>query len=434
MSKMNNNRNFPFRNLSREAWQNLFIVAFLAFYAGQVILDIAWNNYCGNLAIDYCAFWSAGKIANTDGYGQVYNLERLWEIQQPITSKYMSVEQYAPVPVPYLPIFIFPFQFFALLDVIPGFWLWTALNAGGTVAYLRFFIQKTSLGRTINTRSLLLATLALPVFLNLFQGQVNLWLMICTGEFLRKIIDNKPFQAGLWLGGLLLKPQILILIIPALLFRRLFSTIYGFTLTSFGLGIASLFLGGWAIIPKLIQLWIGYTGGLPSNYPEAMMNWRMVALNINALSNSGLGWWVAIPCLIATLLFALYNWKFSFDNHSPQFAVAILGTFAATSAIAWHSHFSMMMIVIPILLYLMSQDILPNELFSFWIFMPPILMLITYIIAPFFKTGLFPESYYPILNLLSGLRGLILNIYLLWWAVEYLKRKSLQNLSIAQPV
>jgi len=417
---MNKKHKIPFQNLSVEAWQNLILAAFLAFYAGQVLFDVVWNNYCGNLAIDYCAFWSASKIANLDGYTRVYDLARLWEIQQPIVSKYMLPEQYAPVPVPYLPVFIVPFQLLARLDVTPSFWLWTALNAAGSLTYLVYFAKNTSPGKTLKRRTLILLLLSLPVFLNLFQGQVNLWLMICTGEFLRNTMDNKPQQAGLWLGGLLLKPQILFLIIPALLIRRSFSTIYGFAFSAFGLGIASLILGSWSGLVKMFQLWVGYTGGLPSNYPETMMNWRMVALNLNALFNTNIGWWIAIPCLLVTVVFGLYVWKYPFDNPSTQLIVATLGTFAATCAIAWHSHFSMSMIMIPILLYLTSREVLPKNILSFWVFMPPIMMVITYILASIVKTGFLPEGLYPILNLMSGMRGLILNMVLIWWAFAYL--------------
>ena len=358
----------PFHNLSKEAWQNLVIVAFLGFYAGQVILDISWNNYCGNLAIDYCAYWSAGKIANIDGYEQVYNLNRLWDVQKPISSKYMLPEQYDPVPVPYLPVFIVPFQLFALFDVIPSFWTWTVLNIIGIITYLIFFTRKISLRKPFKKRILILAFISLPVFLDLFQGQFNLLLMVCVGEFLRKIMDDKQFLAGIWLGGLLLKPQILILIIPFLFLKRRWRALYGFAISSFGLGLISFLIGGLTSIQKMVQLWIGYTGGLPSNYPEAMMNWRMVALNVNAIFNSNIGWWIAIPCLIATLIYAFYGWRIRFDFQSPEFVLAILGTFAATSTIAWHSHFSMTMIMISILLDLISENILSKELFSFCFF------------------------------------------------------------------
>jgi len=336
----------------------------------------------------------------------------------------MAPEQYAPVPVPYLPIFIVPFQLFALLEVVPGFWIWTVLNLIGTVAYLIFFARKTGRGKPLQKRNLLLALLSLPVFLNLFQGQVNLWLMVCAGEFLRAMLNDKPFQAGLWLSGLLLKPQILILILPALLFKRFFQTIYGFTLSAAGLGLVSFLMGGWTALRNLIQLLVGYSGGLPSNYPEAMMNWRMVAFNFNALTRSAIGWWFAIPCLLVTFVVTLYLWKFSFRPTRTQFPIIILAIFAGTFAVTWHSHFSMSMIAIPFLLYLLSENILPEKLFSLWFFAPPAIMVFTYLAAPLVKVGLLPSGLYPIINLLTDARGLILNMILLGCAVVYLSRNS----------
>ena len=62
--------------------------------------------------------------------------------------------------------------------------------------------------------------ISLPVFLNLFTGQVNVWLVVCVGEFMRASISGREFRSGLWLGGLLLKPQALLLLAAGLLMRR----------------------------------------------------------------------------------------------------------------------------------------------------------------------------------------------------------------------
>ena len=424
---MKNTRRLPFQSLTKEARQNLIVAALVVFYAGQVFFDAAWNNYCGNLAIDYCAFWSAGKIANDNGYAQVYSLDQLWAVQKPIVSKYMLPDQYAPVPVPYLPVFIIPFQLFAVLDVISGFWVWTIFNIIASVAYLWFFIKRTSPTGLIKKRYMFLCLLSLPMFLDIFQGQVNVWLMICVGEFLRNALDEKPFRAGLWLGGLLLKPQILIFIIPALFFKRYFRIFYGFAASSLFLGLVSFLLGGVGSLEKLTQLLIGYSGGLPSNYPESMMNWRMIALDVNAITRSTLGWWIAIPCMVATFVLILYVGWFFFPPDVKKFPAAILGIFAATFLITWHSHFSMSILLIPILLYLASRGILPDKLFSFWLFVPPGLMLAVYVAAPFIKTGFLSEELYPFLNILSGMRGFIPNVYILWWTIGVLKQTDQQG-------
>lgn len=424
---MKKNSRLPFQSLSKEARQNLIVAAFVVFYAGQVFFDAVWNNYCGNLAIDYCAFWSAGEIANHHGYAQVYNLDQLWAVQRPIISKYMLPGQYAPVPVPYLPVFIIPFQLFAVLDVIQGFWVWTIFNIIASAAYLWFFVKQTSPAGLIKKRAIFLCLLSLPMFLDVFQGQVNVWLMICIGEFLRNALADKPFRSGFWLGGLLLKPQILIFIIPLLLFKRYFRIFYGFAASALVLGLASFLLGGVGSFEKLIQLWVGYSGGLPSNYPEAMMNWRMIALDVNAISHSALGWWIAIPCMVVTFVLTLYIGWSPFSPDLMKFPVAVLGIFSATFLITWHSHFSMSVMLIPVMLYLALRGTLPDKIFSLWLFLPPCLMVIVYVTAPFVKTGFLLEELYPFLNIMSGMRGFIPNVYILCWAIGVLKKTDQQS-------
>ena len=44
--------------------------------------------------------------------------------------------------------------------------------------------------------------------------------MIRTGEFIRSSLNKKPVLSGIWLAGLLLKPQLLILIVPIILLMR----------------------------------------------------------------------------------------------------------------------------------------------------------------------------------------------------------------------
>ncbi|MGA9397655.1 MAG: hypothetical protein WBV22_05270, partial [Anaerolineaceae bacterium] len=66
-------RSLPFQNLTSEAWINLGLAAVLSFYILQFGFDLFNRNFCGNLAVDYCAYWSAGKLSNTVGYAHLYN-------------------------------------------------------------------------------------------------------------------------------------------------------------------------------------------------------------------------------------------------------------------------------------------------------------------------------------------------------------------------
>ncbi|MGZ6316856.1 MAG: glycosyltransferase 87 family protein, partial [Anaerolineales bacterium] len=213
-------RRRPFQNMTAEGWQNLALTAILIFYIAQCALDIQWGNMCGHLAIDYCSFWSAGRVASTRGYADVYNLNIMESVQRSVfPARYETGGTFATVPTPYLPIFVLPFSLLGFLGPFAGYWIWAILNLVVLLYYLRFFAIKMT-GQPPSKRLMLLILLSLPVFLNFFYGQVNIWLTIFLGEYMRAAASGKPFKAGLWLAGLLLKPQYLILIGVAVLMQR----------------------------------------------------------------------------------------------------------------------------------------------------------------------------------------------------------------------
>ncbi|RME36205.1 MAG: DUF2029 domain-containing protein [Thermoflexia bacterium] len=116
----------------------------------------------------------------------------------------------------------------------------------------------------------------------MFWGQTNGLLAVFAGEFLRAIRKGRPFQAGLWLGGLWLKPQILLLILPALLLQRQGWVLAGFGSTSLLLVGLSLLLAGPQTLLRLISLWLAFAQGIPTIIPEVMINWRMVGIRLDA--------------------------------------------------------------------------------------------------------------------------------------------------------
>lgn len=219
--------NVPFDNLTRKEVHNLALAAIITFYIILIVQDIVLDNLCGDLAFDFCAYWSGGRIINTSGYAEIYNGNLLYQIQKSI---YPNIElriiPFEEVPLPYLPIFIIPFQFLSLLDLPYSFIAWTLINVIGFGYYLNFFTREL-LGENLPKRLLLIFFLSLPVFLNLNYGQVNIWLGICAGEFFRALTSGKSLKAGLWLGGWLFKPQLLILIIPFLIIRKNLKALLG---------------------------------------------------------------------------------------------------------------------------------------------------------------------------------------------------------------
>ena len=412
----------PFQNMTPTMWRNLALAAILIAYLAEMGLDVAWGNICGHLGADYCAFWSAGHIANNFGYREIYNLDLLSQIQKSNFPTFGDPSFFAVAPIAYLPVFILPFQLLAYLSPAQGFFIWAFLNIAVLIYYLRYFIAKTTQNK-LATRLLLMMVLSLPVYWNLLNGQVNLWLMICVGEFFRASIDNKPFRAGLWLAGLLLKPQLLIFIIPALLLQRSYKTISAWMASSALLGGISILLIGASGWENLFRVWLGFSKGMATNDVEVMMNWRMLGTHLAILLSQNVGWTIAGIGILFTIGAVFYLWRKRIPLQSLSYSKAMLGTLAATCLVAWHSHIHTAMILIPVLIFLnYCENSLPKNLVEWWVFLPTSIYFVSTILASF--AGI-PANDMPTvlrypLYFARGFSEMGFNFYILVWTIKQL--------------
>ncbi len=414
----------PFQNMTSENWQNLALTGLAVFFLLQIGLDIIWGNTCGHLGTDYCAFWSAGYLANSDGYMTVYNLKILGQTQLSNFPKFGDISTFAVSPIAYLPIFILPFQLLALLTPISSFWIWTIINLIAFIFYLRFFIKSTTNLR-LSMRLLAMLCLSLPVYWNFLDGQVNVWLMICVGEFMRAAMSDQPLRAGLWLGGLLLKPQTLILIGIALLLRRSVRILIGLAASSTILIGSSLALLGPVGFWEMLQIWLGFTKGMPTNDVDSMMNWRMLGFHLSNWISPLVGWAVAGIGMLLTTLVVLYLWRKPIDSHSPSFTIALLGTLAATGVVAWHSHIHMAMFLIPPLIFLYQTKIeLPKNFLEYWVLLPSMAYFIVYILASLIKANVLPSNLITSITFIRGASEFGMNLFLVGWAVVCLRQST----------
>ncbi len=411
---MDKKNRLPFQSLSAKNWQNLAVAATLALYLMQLWserLRLFWF-----LGADFMAYWSAGYIANHWGYAQIYNLSLIEKTQHlMLFGNVLPKVHFPPLPMAYLPIFVLPFQVLALLPPAASFYLWTFLNLLAGVLYLVHFTK--NIGRPGKKRILFLFVISFPFFESLFGGQINIFLLIFLGEFIRAMQNRKGIIAGLWLGALLLKPQTLIVILPALLVTRKIKPLLGAVIGAVFLAGVSLLMAGAEGISSLAKLWFGYANNIATSRPEAMGNWRMVGAFIDHFTNSNLGSVLAILAAAITILWALYLWLFAATPSGTGFVLLVTAAFAATGLATWHSHAHMAVILIPALLYLYLKNELPEKLFSLWVFLPPLLYLIGLIILVFVRDRFFQ-------GILYGPAQLILNLTLLIWSTRELVRRK----------
>lgn len=411
----------PFQGLGPREWQKLGLAALLAFYTTWVGMEIIRNNlFLWIVGADYLAFWSAGYAANRWGYSAIYNLALMGEIQaSAVAPTDSSLVVVSPMQFLYLPIFVLPFQILAMIPLKWSMLVWSLLNLGGISLYLRFFTRSGAQGsRPGHLLAMLL--LSYPAFLNLVHGQMSYFLAICIGEFLRQMRAGHPFRAGLWLGGLLLKPQSLLLIIPALAIQRMWNALLGAATVAILIIAASFGLAGPHGLRQLFELWVGCGTGWLGNNPEYMTNWRMVGTHLSQWIPSTLAWTLSLIGLIGTAGAGLFLWRRPLSPPHSSFAIAMLGTLAATAAVSWHTHPHMLVILIAPIASLYLEGELSERMLSLWTFALPPAALFGLVVALLAQWGVL--ALYPRASVLpEGITGLFLNLYLLIWAFQKLQ-------------
>lgn len=374
-------------------WQTIIIVALASFYMLSIGFKIV-NTRTQLYSADILAFWSVGKIADEFGYSHIYDLEKLKVFQAQVMSELGLLGQnetqgFVPTAVPYLAIFVFPFQFLSRLELHSAGLVWLIVNLIVLLGYLLFFFRHIQAESGINKQkvyALLLVLISYPVFDNFWEGQINVFLMVCVGEFIRNASLKKPVIAGIWLGGLLLKPQLLILIVPVMLILRYWKVLTGFLISSFAIISSSWALAGTQGMLQLITLLTKYSTGMTTNSADIMINWRMIGVNLNSLTHSSFGWVIATLGMLATLMAVIYLAAQKPAFGSANWMVMTLGVFSATLAFTWHAHNHMAMVLVPLLFVTSISGRLPFKVLDVWSLIPPIVWMgiaLTVVIMPF---------------------------------------------------
>ena len=428
---MNEKKKTSSLNFSLFTWKNgaLFVIA--CFY---LVLIGTWAKEGNYYGADYLGYWSVGRVANAKGYSEIYDSTALKIVQAQELIKLGIIKNIEDPSLsqlpgsPYLSFYDLIFQPFSKFDLITSYWLWTIFNLVILVGYLVFFTRKLipeSNSAVSGLNLVLLMLLSFPVIHTLSNGQVEVLLLICVGEFIRYAVNKKPFPAGLWLGGMLLKPQLLILIIPAILIFRNWKTLLGF-ITSSGIifGI-SLLVSGFNGMLTLFKLWTGFTASNPLLNPGSMINWRMIGNNLNTLFNTSYGWIITAIGMALTILVVFLLFKHKPIFGTPQWMIIMMGLFSATLALIWHVHYHTALVLIPFLIYASIKKLLPERIIFLWAAVTPIVWLCFGLMGTFLnsfmKTGILGYQ-----GWVTSFSGFVLNLIILVSTLKFANQQKLQ--------
>jgi hypothetical protein len=399
-------------------WQNLAAASLMLFYALYVGWQLASHMMCTQVGADYCQYLNSGTVANMRGYAAIYAQPRL---EQMPWITLLSAADRPTIPVfqwLYPPVFVLPFQLLARLDPALGFGIWTAGNVALLIFYSRSFLRRLALPAA-PAWLIVLIFVSLPVFMDLWLGQMSLLLMLCIGESMIAVLQHKFLRSGLWLGGLLLKPQLLILVVLILLLQRAWRTIAGAATSSLVLVLLSGLLVGPAGLRQILLDWLAAATGQANVWVQGMMNWRMVGTHLAGWIGPWAGWGIAGAGILTTVSITVLAWRRQVAADSASFPVAATGVLAASSMVAWHSHIHMGVILIPALLYTFQTGLLPRRVLVLWVFAPALTFAaMVFVPETLMALGFLSSAAEPAIYFVLGAAELSANACLFLWAVR----------------
>jgi hypothetical protein len=221
---------------------------------------------------DVPAFYIGARMVLAGQSDALYDMGLQSRLHTELIAPYGPVGLDPFVHPPYFALFVAPL---GLLALPAAYLVCTALNLTAVAYTLRRLVAGMWPAR--DRRIVLLACLSLPpLYVGMMLGQlppILVWLSL-TGA-LGALAANGERQAGLWLILGLVKPQILIAPLLALLVARRWRTLLVFGAgTAAVAGVSFLIMGFW--IPEYLRFLGDYVrpGSPISEIPDKMQNWR----------------------------------------------------------------------------------------------------------------------------------------------------------------
>ena len=177
---------------------------------------------------DFVTFYAAAELLREAGAESLFELQRLHAMEEAVIGA-----EIAPFAWHYPPPAMLVVWPLGLLPFLGALGLWSAASLGTYLGVVRAIDRDSTV---------LWLALAFPgLFQNLMHGQNGcLTLALLSGALL---LQSRPWLAGVLLGGLLCKPQLLPLVAVALLAGRHWRSLAGMLLCATALGCGSLVFG-----------------------------------------------------------------------------------------------------------------------------------------------------------------------------------------------
>jgi len=340
------------RSKRTRVWLIISVLAVVVAEAAFVTMVVRSRGLFEYIGLDYRGSRAAGEAIFEHGLGAAYDLQLLEESQRRLFDRYVNESgsyslPFGVIPAPYPPPFTLAFVPSTWLPPVPGYLAWTLFHVLVLVVY------QLRLARAFGVSKpgwlMVAVVLSFPAFINLIMGQISIWLVVFFGEAVIAFDRQQRFRAGVWLGLLVFKPQVLVLFVPALVLARQWRVLLGMVTLVTALIVPTLvFAGDWvAGFFEGIVSAAGSTGAVMNIFPSSMTNWRAFGLNAARLYPPPMVWGIALTSMIATGIAGLSCSIGLRTTDRRRTGFAWLGLAAATCAFTWHAHVHQLLLLVP---------------------------------------------------------------------------------------
>lgn len=382
-------RSFP--NLLARTFLLCAVLALLLSYGIQTAAML--RDPLKRASFDYLAFYTAGRIAQTQGIVHIYDLDLQRQYAQtqfdfPIAEKQFLIYNHLPYLVP-----IFPSSFKQLEDYASAYTVWILMLSITMLVSITFLtkIIPTRL-TTLKTTSIVLSSAAfLPIFTSLANGQDTAYALLGASIFTWGMLMGREAIAGAALSLLTLRPQLaLFFIIPLLIWSR--KALLSYLITSAALAALSIGMLGWQGTLDYIHLlrisatgdWFGINEAAMYNVlgllirlfnsPGGMLtNWLPVSAGIEFFRQVAWGIYLAAMLLIG-FFFARKTPGVPLEN---KFALAVIAALITNPHLHYHD---LSLLTIPIFILMRHLANLRMRSLEWTILIPAVISIAMFIL------------------------------------------------------
>jgi hypothetical protein len=196
------------------------IISLLASYIGVWIRLI--NDPVERTGSDFIAFYSAGRIAQEQGFSQVYDPVKQQDVEEKVVGFPLGKDQV--LLYNHLPFLLPILRSIVSEDYVSTFYRWIFLLVAiylSAVVVLSKLLQEAKVDRQTIYLAGIGSLLFLPLFVSLMNGQDTAFLFLGTALWMYGLLTGKDKIAGLGLSLTTVRPHIsLMLAIPMLFHNR----------------------------------------------------------------------------------------------------------------------------------------------------------------------------------------------------------------------